>query len=45
MTKEKAKAVNKVVPKKTTQFVGETKMQKENKQALKVIKAFKGMFG
>ncbi len=41
----KAKPKNKVMPKKSTRFTGETKLEKENKKALKVIRAIKGMFG
>lgn len=36
---------NKKKPKKTTQFRGETKMMKENKEMLKKVRAFKGLFG
>jgi hypothetical protein len=41
----KAKPKNKMIPKKTTRFTGETKLEKENEKALKVIQAIKGMFG
>ncbi|MEA3318687.1 MAG: hypothetical protein U9Q88_01585 [Bacillota bacterium] len=35
----------KATPKKLTQLKGETKMEKKNKEALKVIRSIKGMFG
>lgn len=35
----------KATPKKLTRLKGETKMEKKNKEALKVIKSIKGMFG
>jgi hypothetical protein len=35
----------KPIPKKITHLQGETKMDKKNKEALKVIKSIKGMFG
>ncbi|MFF3025568.1 hypothetical protein ACFVRR_23480 [Gottfriedia sp. NPDC057948] len=41
----KAKPTKKITPKKTTRFVGETKLEKENDKALKVIRSIKGMFG
>ncbi|WP_285890646.1 hypothetical protein [Halalkalibacter oceani] len=41
----KARPKKNISPKKITRFTGETKMTKENKEALKVIRAFKGMFG
>ncbi|MFY3790416.1 hypothetical protein ACOQFO_01655 [Ureibacillus sp. MALMAid1270] len=31
--------------KKVTRYSGDTKMSKENKEALKVVRSFKGMFG
>jgi hypothetical protein len=35
----------KPTPKKVTHLKGETKIDKKNKEALKVIKSIKGMFG
>jgi hypothetical protein len=35
----------KVVPKKTTRFVGETKLSKQNQKALKLIQSVKGRLG
>ncbi|WHY86320.1 hypothetical protein QNH39_27775 [Neobacillus novalis] len=31
--------------KRTTRFVGDTKMSMENKKALELIRAFRGMYG
>jgi hypothetical protein len=42
---KKTRQINKVVAKKVTRFTGELKMSKENQKALKIIRAFKGMFG
>jgi hypothetical protein len=41
----KAKPKNKVIPKRTTRFIGKTKLEKENEKALSIIRSFKGMFG
>lgn len=42
MKKKRPKAIK---TKKVTRFKGETQMNKENDNALKKIRAFKGMFG
>ncbi|WP_404469644.1 hypothetical protein [Sutcliffiella horikoshii] len=41
---EKSKK-QKATPKKLTRLKGETKMEKKNKEALKVIRFIKGMYG
>lgn len=45
MTKPKRDNKSNATPKKITHLKGETKMEKQNKEALKIIRAIKGMFG
>lgn len=43
MKKRKQKVNNS--SKKITRYVGKTKMEKENEEALRIIRSIKGMFG
>nr|WP_269748817.1 hypothetical protein [Lysinibacillus timonensis] len=42
---EHQKPSKKSTTKKVTRYTGETKMSKENKEALKIIRSIKGRFG
>jgi len=42
---EKPKKKKNATPKKITHIKGDTKIEKKNKEALRIIRAIKGMFG